>query len=347
MSQHLPSGSALSAPDHDLRVLCARCGKRVRIPPHCVGKKGHCPRCKEPIPVILLPRTSSPANCQPPRTDPPHHQQTNGRPLPNPPVAPSDDPGPVPDPPLTALPGKPNRSTEHGDSKAPEQVPYQPYRDQQPAWTSVWHLLEFLLSNLRSLLRWVAALLSALPRILPSAPASRPAGPVSEVAREERIEHHMPEAVTYRPNQDRRPARRSSGISPKNLHSFLRFVFRWPTPFFVFMFAAAVRVGASHGAPPSPVGLIGVFILPLVVFRCGDPLARRLTAWWAPTFSCPGCHSVFEAVARWHCACGYHDHKDRHYIRFRCPMCRCGIGHTQCQCCNATIFLQRGKRPSR
>jgi hypothetical protein len=173
------------------------------------------------------------------------------------------------------------------------------------------------------------------PRPVP-VPAPLAPGAAESAHRAEAINNEPPEPVTYRPKREPGPDRASPGPSPRIVHSTLRIFFRWIVPFLFLMLLGATR--------PSHVGT-GVFlvIVPAILsFRFGDSLARLLTAAWAPTYTCPGCHNVFESVGRWKCGCGYHDHKDQHFILFRCPMCSRRLGHTSCPSCHATIFLQRG-----
>ena len=59
-----------------------------------------------------------------------------------------------------------------------------------------------------------------------------------------------------------------------------------------------------------------------------------------PTITCPGCHEVLEAVGIWKCSCGYQDHRERHVLRFKCPLCQGRTGRTDCPRCGATILLR-------
>lgn len=154
-----------------------------------------------------------------------------------------------------------------------------------------------------------------------------------------------PRPITYKPQQRVTPTHASPGPAPKTVHFALRLVFRWVLP--VLLATLGALLIGSNNPTVSTTALFLLISAPLLFLR-GDLLARLLTAAWAPTYSCPGCHSVFEAVGRWNCACGYHDHKEQHFIQFLCPMCNCRLGHTNCERCDATIFLQWGlKKPGR
>jgi hypothetical protein len=144
-----------------------------------------------------------------------------------------------------------------------------------------------------------------------------------------------PIPATYRANRDPGPGRASPGPSPKVVNFTLRILLRYVAPLLLLAFSGGLIEAGMK--PVAFVMLASAFVL----FRFSDFLARRLTAAFAPTYSCPSCHSVFEAVDRWNCGCGYHDHKDRHFIIFRCPMCGLRAGRTNCKRCKATIFLQR------
>lgn len=152
--------------------------------------------------------------------------------------------------------------------------------------------------------------------------------------------------ITYEPQRQTTPTHAAAGAEPKAVHDGLRLVLRWVVPVLLFIIASLINAAGQRRNPElSPTALV-IFALAVLLFFLSDFLARLLTAAWAPTYSCPGCHSVFEAVGRWNCSCGYHDHRDQHVILFRCPMCSGRIGHTNCQRCDATIFLQSGWKKS-
>jgi hypothetical protein len=153
------------------------------------------------------------------------------------------------------------------------------------------------------------------------------------------VNNTMPDPVTYRPNREPEPDRPSPGPSAKSVYFTLRLLLRWVVPILLSLIGL-MMMPPGRGLNPVSSGSIYLFIPAFLLFRFGEPLARRLAAAWAPTFSCPGCHEVFEAVARWKCGCGFRDHKDQHFILFVCPMCDCRLGHTNCQRCESTIFLQ-------
>lgn len=85
--------------------------------------------------------------------------------------------------------------------------------------------------------------------------------------------------------------------------------------------------------------LIAVFLVFVIPRSC-----RRISEFVASlvlgSFRCPGCHQDHEAVSRWQCGCGYVDHRERHILTMRCPLCKGRIGHVNCRYCDATIFVR-------
>jgi hypothetical protein len=79
-----------------------------------------------------------------------------------------------------------------------------------------------------------------------------------------------------------------------------------------------------------------IWIIPRVGWLCSQWLA----SFFFPTITCPGCHEVLEAVGIWKCGCGYQDHRERHVLRFQCPLCQGCLGRTDCPRCGATILLR-------
>ena len=68
-----------------------------------------------------------------------------------------------------------------------------------------------------------------------------------------------------------------------------------------------------------------------------------IARWLVPAFvahvRCPGCEEDIDPVGVWHCGCGYRDHRERHLLAFRCPLCGSRPGHINCPRCSATIIL--------
>ena len=85
--------------------------------------------------------------------------------------------------------------------------------------------------------------------------------------------------------------------------------------------------------------LFGLAALIWLVPRVGWPLSRWLASFFFPTITCPGCHEVLESVGIWKCGCGYQDHRERHLLRFKCPLCQGRTGRIDCPRCGATILL--------
>jgi len=58
------------------------------------------------------------------------------------------------------------------------------------------------------------------------------------------------------------------------------------------------------------------------------------------SFRCPHCHEEHEAVSRWKCSCGFCDHRERHALWFKCPLCKGVLGHFDCNKCGTTIRIR-------
>jgi len=75
-----------------------------------------------------------------------------------------------------------------------------------------------------------------------------------------------------------------------------------------------------------------------------------LVGWWFTnrvllpllirSIRCPHCGEEYECVAQWRCSCGYQDHRERHLLRFKCPMCKKRLGWTECLRCRTTILIR-------
>jgi hypothetical protein len=77
----------------------------------------------------------------------------------------------------------------------------------------------------------------------------------------------------------------------------------------------------------------------LVWLLLGQWIAALLVPLFVSTLSCPGCGEEIDAVDVWDCACGFHDHRERHILAGHCPRCGKGAGHVACPRCNCTILL--------
>jgi hypothetical protein len=105
-----------------------------------------------------------------------------------------------------------------------------------------------------------------------------------------------------------------------------------------FLFVAL----ALDGSPVIAFVLTGAF-LAVPWYFLGRLVASRVTpailAAAVRTIRCPGCQEEIQAVNRWFCSCGYHDHRERNVFLYRCPKCTNRIGHTTCPQCDSTILL--------
>jgi hypothetical protein len=72
-------------------------------------------------------------------------------------------------------------------------------------------------------------------------------------------------------------------------------------------------------------------------------LGRRIALLLLPLFitslKCPGCQEEISPVGVWNCACGYHDHRERHILAGTCPKCGVRTGHIDCPRCSCTLLL--------
>jgi hypothetical protein len=71
----------------------------------------------------------------------------------------------------------------------------------------------------------------------------------------------------------------------------------------------------------------------------GRWIARRLVPLFVTKVICPGCSEDIETVGVWNCACGFHDHRERHLLSGKCPKCGAFASHLDCPQCSATILL--------
>jgi hypothetical protein len=95
----------------------------------------------------------------------------------------------------------------------------------------------------------------------------------------------------------------------------------------LFIFLATIK--------PVFVLVIILWIIPFI----GGKIRRALVRLLIPSFSCPGCGEVHECVGIWKCGCGYQDHRERHILSIKCPLCGNWLGGTACRRCGATILL--------
>ena len=88
------------------------------------------------------------------------------------------------------------------------------------------------------------------------------------------------------------------------------------------------------------LGIVIAFVMLLLIWLFGGPW---IACWLVPAFvghvPCPGCKEDIDPVGVWHCGCGYRDHRERHLLAFRCPLCGSRPGHIDCPRCSATIIL--------
>jgi hypothetical protein len=109
----------------------------------------------------------------------------------------------------------------------------------------------------------------------------------------------------------------------------------------VFVLSTAVSTGLGGRSPgprehPVLTALAWAFGVWLLL---GRQIAYRLVPLFVSTLSCPGCGEEVDAVDVWDCACGFHDHRERHVLAGRCPSCGKAAGHVNCPRCDCTIQL--------
>jgi hypothetical protein len=84
-------------------------------------------------------------------------------------------------------------------------------------------------------------------------------------------------------------------------------------------------------------------ILAIVWFLWGYHLFRHIIpvimALIVPRASCPYCYEFHDLAGVWNCACGYRDHRVRHFYLYRCPSCSSRLGHFNCPRCHVTILM--------
>lgn len=120
-------------------------------------------------------------------------------------------------------------------------------------------------------------------------------------------------------------------LSPRGMRWCIWLVLQFALPITLLV------IGSN--AHQMPLVLLGLaFWIPILA------LPRRLTEFLVPffvsTIACPGCQEEYEAVSRWSCSCGYHDHREQHILGFHCPKCHSVLGYTDCARCGATIILR-------
>lgn len=112
--------------------------------------------------------------------------------------------------------------------------------------------------------------------------------------------------------------------------------------FVLFVLSTAVLIGPLERQPSEPfvhsflTALAWVFWAWLLL---GRPIAYLLVPVLVSTLTCPGCEEEIDAIGIWNCACGFHDHRERHLLASRCPSCSKMAGHINCPRCNCTILL--------
>jgi hypothetical protein len=96
--------------------------------------------------------------------------------------------------------------------------------------------------------------------------------------------------------------------------------------------------GRPSGPPQHPLqtALIWAFFVWLFF---GRTVARLLVPIFVSILSCPSCGEEIDAVDVWDCACGFHDHRERHILAGSCPSCGKAAGHINCPRCAATLLL--------
>ena len=99
------------------------------------------------------------------------------------------------------------------------------------------------------------------------------------------------------------------------------------------IFAVLLLIGFA--VPGFLVVAFGWLFLPAI----GISIPRMITPLLIQTYTCPGCHEEYPSVNVWNCTCGFHDHKERHILRFKCPLCGKRFNRTDCLRCGATIRL--------
>lgn len=135
-----------------------------------------------------------------------------------------------------------------------------------------------------------------------------------------------------------RSARTSSGlrISPRIMRYVIGFGI-WLGPMLLWFFT--LMSGGMSAGDAVASGICLVF--PWFLF--GGWVAYFFTpvllSAFYPAVRCPGCGEQQQAVNRWFCGCGYHDHRERNIFFFRCPSCRKKIGHFNCPRCDSTILI--------
>lgn len=107
---------------------------------------------------------------------------------------------------------------------------------------------------------------------------------------------------------------------------------------FPFLLVAPLMIALCSGSPP--------LILLAIAWDFFFWWVSWLLAWFVvslliTSFRCPHCELELEAVGRWSCSCGYNDHRDRHFLRFKCPLCKARLGRTDCPRCHATIIMRK------
>ena len=107
-----------------------------------------------------------------------------------------------------------------------------------------------------------------------------------------------------------------------------------------FIALAVTTPGRGSQVPRTPSSVVIVLFCAFLFWLLfGRRIAFRLLPMFVSTFTCPGCEDEIEAVGVWNCACGFHDHKERHVLVKRCPKCGGIASHIDCPRCTSTILL--------
>lgn len=165
-----------------------------------------------------------------------------------------------------------------------------------------------------------------------------PSSPFFRVKLEEHrhTEDHVESADAPAPATRTGGARRvssSTSLNPRHARYFV-YYFIVLAPFLNVLLMPITHVIINAG-----ISLLIAFIWLFI----GRWIARVLTplvlAAVFRSVRCPGCGESHPFVSQWNCTCGYHDHRQRHLLLFRCPKCSADHGYFDCPVCQATILL--------
>lgn len=124
-----------------------------------------------------------------------------------------------------------------------------------------------------------------------------------------------------------------SSINPRHARYIVYYFIRFAPYINVLMLPITFPLG--HAGPS--------YLFAFVWFFIGRWVADRITpivlAAVFRSVRCPGCGESHPFVSQWNCSCGYHDHRLRHLLLFKCPKCSLPHDHFNCPACDATILL--------